>query len=410
MSNPEEIIKSESDSSGNIWTETMSDVEPFGQHAGYEQTQPGGTEREKNEESLVASIERGYFEKTPEELRAQAVESRNRLAKLNTSPNGGSGMGPSGEYGQALYNHSIEKYGTDVESCGVGVDDLISLACVASLDFPNLGPLYQGDGEKTEHKKEEIAKTLEDFHRRYFSEDTPEDKRQAMSTIVKKLRFKRDLMDKFGFKRMGRGKNESYYTEDGSRSFRADQLYSQPEERPGLPSEMRDYVFELSDKEATLLAEADDEDVLANTLKRILPESAQSAIIDKMPGDMFKNTMLKNIDYYQKQSEGLLAETLVKSMDGEQYLPLNSREKRKVFLAKNLYQRLPEIRDWIGRAERRDHIEELATSIYNEFGVPMRRTNLSNVIIGDKDSYFNKTLFGLLTEMDFYDLNKWARE
>ena len=80
MSNPE-IIKSGSDSSGEIWTETMADIEKenAGPRATYEargeKAYQAATEQEINKEELISSIKRGYFEKSPEDMHTETART-----------------------------------------------------------------------------------------------------------------------------------------------------------------------------------------------------------------------------------------------------------------------------------------------------------------------------------------------
>lgn len=260
--------KTNQEASHNEWADAMADVEPW---------QRTKSEQEKSEGELIASIKRGYFEKSPEDIHTETAQTLNRMKEklVKWRDEGDKALSLYDERVVAEIEQATSKYGPDIEANGVSVVDLMQLATGLS-DTP-LERKYLFEDTRSHDGKGEAIKILEDSHERYFSEQAPHNQGQTMSSILKKIRFKRDLKQEIG----------------SERRLLSD-IYSQPEEY-GLPPEIQDYTFSLSDQELSLLANAEDDDMLANRLKKFLPLPIQQEIVARMPDSKYKNAVLGSL-------------------------------------------------------------------------------------------------------------------
>ena len=317
MKNPGEITRPDSDNSDKTWTDVMIDVKPFESDAG-QLNQPNKTRNEEIHETIhelwghedptleftrrvgrlasytetlamrygpkeyqVPGIMRGFFyegetdpspdDRSAERLRGRSLKSVERLEWDAERIYGGREEKDNDDFYAVIdkYKEAIKEYGPDIESTGVvPVFNLMNLLSwtrngepIAIVDkshpFQFLPPEYLAK------QQERILDGLEDAHSRYFSEQTPDHKKRTMTTLLGKMQFKEDLARRTG-------------------TFLDAEAYEHPEEH-NLPPEIKHYTFSLSDSELDLLANADDDDILANGIKRILPQRFQKEILQKMP-------------------------------------------------------------------------------------------------------------------------------
>ena len=263
------------ESNDNKWADVMAGVKPFGCDAESERTRQIKTEQEKDEKELIASIKRGYFEKTPAVLRRYTREF------LETTP-----------YAEEVrsLNPTLEAYGPEMEATGVSISDLLLLSNV----YYNETHYRHGDRfeipMKSVGRVEFCKEGLDDAYDRYFSELAPIDRKQHMSSILKKMHFFKDLVGEIDFDKEKGEYDFLHYgeAEIGGENFRDKDLYRHPE-KAGLPPELRSYHFDLTDEELRLLANAEDGDILAKELRFVMPYPLQEKILELMPDERYND-------------------------------------------------------------------------------------------------------------------------
>jgi len=205
-----------------------------------------GMTGENLSEEANRAIERGYFEDVPEEKLVEEV----------------------GSIMTWEYDHVKRRSG-----------------CYADSTY-----YYYPGADEDPKAKAIMDSKIEDARARYFSEQAPQDKKEAMQTILKKMRFSKDIGERLGIEDSWYFHSVISFTE---RNYCA-QKFSYCGEY-GIPNELKKYSFDLSDDELSLLANAEDDDALANSVKMVLPDTMQKKILEKMPDERFKDVVLENL-------------------------------------------------------------------------------------------------------------------
>ena len=307
----------------NEWADAMADVKPFDQNVQSEQSQQTKSEQEKSEEELTTSIKRGYFEKSPDALKGQTREF------LETSTY-------SKDFEGGFLDQALEAYSSEIEAAGVSVSDLLSLSsvCYNERHYRN-GDSYRIPTQSPK-RAEFCLEGLKDAHDRYFSESAPADQRQLMSSILKKMRFLKDLTEEIHFdeergKRSllsyGEAKINGEYFEDRD-------LYRHPE-KAGLPPELKDYHFELTNEELKLLANAEGGDILADELRFVMPAPVQEKILELMPDEKYNDIARATFESEEKK-----AMQKIDTVWGEQDIREAEETRKKMSVARSIAQNI----------------------------------------------------------------------